>query len=114
MLPMVKLFDSILILALVVCLHARRGHADSRPGRAVFALIVTTNHGASGAQPDLHYADDDGIKYFELFRTLAPDTNVVLHTELDRDSERLYPWARSVVHPPTKSAVVASIEDLRR
>jgi hypothetical protein len=80
--------------------------------RAVFALIVTSNHGASGSRPDLHYADDDGVKYLELFRMFAPEENVILHTELDRDTERLYPWARMTARPPTKVAVAASVADL--
>src|SRR5262249_44273336 len=45
---------------------------------------------------------------------LAPEENVVLHTELDRDTERLYPWARSVARPPTQSAVAATIADFTR
>ncbi|HKQ68658.1 MAG TPA: hypothetical protein VJT73_04930 [Polyangiaceae bacterium] len=102
-----------IVLALFALLSLRDAHADSsKANRAAFALIVTSNHGVSGSRPDLHYADDDGVKYLELFKMLAPEANVILHTELDRDTERLYPWARTVARPPTKVAVAASIADL--
>ena len=102
---------SLSLLASLRSSDARAGAA--KPARTVFALIVTSNHGVSGTTPDLHYADDDGVKYLELFRMLAPEANVVLHTELDRDTERLYPWARAVARPPTRAAVSASIADSR-
>lgn len=97
-------------LVLVVSVSAK---ADPTKPHAVFALVVTSNHGASGARPDLHYADDDGIKYFELFRMLGGDANVVLHTDLDRDTARLYPWAREAARAPSRAAVEASIATLQ-
>src|SRR4051794_11891034 len=104
-----KPISFVLLFASLICLPARAG---TRPAPTVFALIVASNHGVSGDRPDLHYADDDGVKYLELMRTLAPEANVVLHTELDRDTERLYPWASRVVRPPTKEALASSISDL--
>lgn len=98
-----------LLLAIAALLPSR---ANADQARTAFALIVTSNHGASGARPDLHYADDDGVKYLELFRALAPEANVILHTELDRDTERLYPWAHDVARAPTRAAVTASIADI--
>src|SRR5215471_21196549 len=109
---MKRLLPCWLVLAALAVLGARDARADAPKAVTVFALIVTSNHGASGARPDLHYADDDGVKYLELFRMLAPEANVVLHTELDPDTERLYPWARAIARPPTKAAVAASIADL--
>ncbi|CAN5856828.1 hypothetical protein BH11MYX4_BH11MYX4_45680 [soil metagenome] len=110
---MKRLLFFLLLLTILIGFCPRDARAESAtPTRTVFALIVTSNHGASGARPDLHYADDDGVKYLELFRMLAPEANVLLHTELDPDTERLYPWARTVARPPTKSAVSASIADL--
>lgn len=108
-----KHLSFLLFLFALVCVQPQIALADA-PTRTVFALIVTSNHGASGVRPDLHYADDDGVKYYELFKMLAPEANVVLHTELDPDTERLYPWARAVSHPPTKAAVAASIAELAR
>jgi hypothetical protein len=110
--PMKRLLLSFVLVAALVTIGSRDVHADAPPARTVYALIVTSNHGVSGAQPDLHYADDDGVKYLELFRMLAPEENVILHTELDRDTERLYPRARSAARPPTKAAISATIADL--
>jgi uncharacterized caspase-like protein len=110
---MKRLLFLLLSLSLFASIRAPEARADdAKLARTVFALIVTSNHGASGTTPDLHYADDDGVKYLELFRMLAPEANVLLHTELDRDTERLYPWARAVARPPTRAAVSASIADL--
>jgi hypothetical protein len=106
---MKQLRSLFVLVASLLGICSRDVRADTPPARTVFALIVTSNHGVSGAQPDLHYADDDGVKYLELFRMLAPEANVVLHTELDRDTERLYPWARSIVRAPTTFAISETI-----
>jgi len=43
------------------------------------------------AQHGIRYADDDGAKYFELFRMVAGDADVELLTDFDADSARLFP-----------------------
>jgi hypothetical protein len=78
------------------------------PGRKVFALVVTSNHGSAGQRPDLRYADDDGVKYAEFFSMIGGAANVVLHTELDRDTERLYPAAKAGARPPRRADVLGS------
>jgi hypothetical protein len=82
--------------------------ADAPPHRAVFALVVTNNHSAELGRPDLHYADDDGVKYAEVFRMLAPEGNVHLLTELDRDSALLFPHLRGKLRSPTRAEVAAA------
>lgn len=102
------------VFFLALCIFAADSASAASPQRSIVALIVTSNHGVSGARPDLRYADDDGVKYAELFRALSPDAHVILHTDLDRDTERLYPWAKQQALPPTKAAVAASIESVRQ
>src|SRR5262249_20429747 len=98
----IRLFVLLCLALPLLVTSALRAEARA-PEQVVFALIVTSNHGSSGSQPDLYYADDDGVKYFELFRMLAPEANVILHTELDRDTARLYSWARAAARSPTRA-----------
>ncbi len=72
----------------------------SRERPVVFALIVTNNHSPELARPDLRYADDDGAKYYELFRMSAPEENTHLLTELDPDTEKLFPGLGAKTPPP--------------
>jgi hypothetical protein len=90
------------ITMLALALAAASAHAD------VLALVVTNNHSAETGRPELHYADDDGAKYYDLFRMLGGEDQVELLTELDRDSERLFPDARAHAHAPTKAEVQAA------
>lgn len=86
------------VAALFVATGAR-AEVASAASPEVLALIVTNNRGAGLERPDLRYADDDGVKYRELFGTLGGDENVVLLTELDADTQRLFPQLQPA--PPT-------------
>ncbi|NVL83630.1 hypothetical protein, partial [Escherichia coli] len=64
------------------------------------------------ARPDLRYADDDGAKYYETFRMIAPGSNVALLTRFDRDTARLFPHLAGKERPPSKAALPAVARDL--
>lgn len=104
------------LLALVVLLasspaaRAQQSPAAGRP--AVIALIVTNNRSAELGRPELRYADDDGAKYYELFRMIADSAAVELLTDFDADSARLFPDAHAVAHEPTKAAVTEAVTRL--
>jgi hypothetical protein len=102
---------STLALALVA-MPARE--AAAAPDRAVFALVVTNNRSAELGRPELRYADDDGTKYYETFRMLAPEENIHLLTELDTDSARLFPAAQKKASPPMKAGVKAAAAQIAR
>lgn len=102
-----KLFGLLTGFFLFVALSSRVARAETTPKRAVFALVVTSNRTVDKDRPDLRYADDDGVKYGELFRMLD-GSDVVVHTELDRDTERLYPAAKTGLRPPKRADVLAS------
>lgn len=104
----------LILFAFAVGLVARSGHAEPPPKRTVFALVVTNNHGSELGRPDLHYADDDGVKYAELFRMIAPEQNVHLLTELDRDTETLAPHLKGTLTAPTKAAVERAKDAIAR
>jgi hypothetical protein len=93
----------IMVLASAPAVRAEQSPPAIRP--AIIALVVTNNRSAELGRPELRYADDDGAKYYELFRMVADSAAVELLTDFDADSARLFPEARAVAHEPTKAAV---------
>ena len=89
----------------------RTARADVPKGTA-FALIVTNNRSPRLSRPDLRYADDDGAKYYDVFRMIAPESNVALLTKFDRDTERLFPHLAGKERPPSKAHVQSAARDL--
>jgi hypothetical protein len=80
-------------------------HADPPKPRSAFAVVIGNNRSLGGRRPDLHYADDDAAKYFDIFRTIAQD-HVFLLADFDRDTERLFPDARAHATAPTRSELL--------
>ncbi|HEY3494940.1 MAG TPA: hypothetical protein VGK73_09650 [Polyangiaceae bacterium] len=74
--------------------------APATPERLSFAVVVGNNRSLGRRRPDLHYADDDAARYFEILQTVAPG-RVTLLADFDRDSERLFPQARAHGSAPT-------------
>ncbi len=94
----------LLVTLLLLAIPPVRAHAAAE-ARTTMALIVTSNRSAQLGRPDLQYADDDGAKYYELFRMTAAAEDVHLLTELDRDTARLFPELVDVARAPTREAV---------
>ena len=99
--PLTKCLQLILWVALVSMAKV----AEASPAIHVFALIVTNNKSVGLAQPDLQYADDDGARYYQLFRSIASEQDVVLLTSFDRASAAVYPDLTKVALAPTRSQV---------
>jgi len=80
----------IILAALLAWSAPRPGHA-ALPGKAeaplVYAIIVGNNDGL-GMLPQLSFADDDALRFYDLAVSLAPKENVALLTELDVDTWR--------------------------
>ncbi len=76
--------------------------STSQPLR--FAVIIGNNKSLGARRPDLHYADDDAARYFEILQTLAPG-RVSLLSEFDRDTERLFPQAERHAVVATRAQV---------
>jgi len=78
----------ILLLA-AAALCAGRAAAGPGPPEAplVYAIIVGNNDGL-GMLPQLSFADDDALGFYDLAVSLAPEENVALLTELDVDTWR--------------------------
>jgi hypothetical protein len=73
------------------------------------ALVVTNNRSTTLTMPDLQYADDDGARYFRLFRSVADEGSVVLLTTFDRASAASYPDLVASVRPPTQAAIEEAV-----
>lgn len=99
----------LVLSSLVVGIRTARAESTKS---AAFALIVTNNRSPRLARPDLRYADDDGAKYYEVFRMIAPESNVALLTRFDRDTARLFPHLAGKERPPSKVALQAVARDL--
>ncbi|MGD0676319.1 MAG: hypothetical protein ABSC94_12945 [Polyangiaceae bacterium] len=93
------------VLTLCLAFEAR---ADGPPPRRVLALVVTNNKSAELGRPELRYADDDGAKYYDLFRMVADEADVEILTDFDADSARLFPEALAAARMPIRSEVQAA------
>jgi hypothetical protein len=70
-----------------------------------FALVVTNNRSTTLSLPDLRYADDDGARYYRLFRSVADQDSVFLLTSFDRATAAACPDLVSTTRPPTRTAL---------
>ena len=91
------LFLGALCLLWVGPLHGK----EARPRNAVFALIMGVNRGVDADLKTLLYADDDAVRYQELFRALGARTQLL--ARLDRETTALSPQAAAEALPPTRS-----------
>lgn len=77
---------------------------------ALHVLIVANNMDPDGELAPLRYADDDGVRYAELFE--AAGARVELLTTLDADSQKVFPGLASRTRPPTRERFRAAIKHL--
>ena len=77
--------------------------ADKRPRNAVFALIMGVNRSVDADLKTLLYADDDAVRYQELFRALGARTQLL--ARLDRETTALSPQAAAEALPPTHASL---------
>ena len=99
-----------LVLGALSLFAGRAQGGQAPPRNAVYALIIGVNHGVDVDLRVLHYADDDAVRYQELFRALGART--ALLTRLDRETTALSPQAAAEALPPTLASlqnVVASL-----
>jgi hypothetical protein len=76
----------------------------TRP-RTTYAVVIGNNRSLGARRPDLHYADDDAARYFELLQTMAPG-NVSLLADFDRDTSLLFSQTRLRATAPTRSELL--------
>ncbi len=78
--------------------------AHAAAERLSFAVVIGNNKSLGARRPDLHYADDDAARYFEILQTIAPG-RVYLLSDFDRDTQRLFPEAHLHAYSPTQKAL---------
>ncbi len=79
--------------------------AETQP--KIYALIVAHNGSVDGGVAPLRYADDDGARYEELFRSMSD--HVELLTVLDAESQRIFPDAARRSLAPTRAQLKAAV-----
>ncbi len=103
-----------LVLALLRATPAPASTPAAATTAQVFALVVTNNRSTRLDRPDLQYADDDGARYYRLFRAVAAPEAVMLLTRFDRSSAAAHPDLASLAAPPRKAELAAALGQLRR
>jgi hypothetical protein len=86
-----------------------RSEAEQRAG---FALVIGVNKSVDRGLKKLRYADDDAVRYFELFRSLGLRTALV--TRSDANTRRIHPQALAEAHLPLRSELSGVIQRLAR
>jgi hypothetical protein len=84
--------------------------ADQRPHNAVFALIMGVNRSVDTELKTLLYADDDAVRYQELFRSLGARTQLL--ARLDRETTALSPQAAAEALPPTRAYLEKVVSEI--
>jgi hypothetical protein len=91
--------------AILALLSAAPAAAATR----TYALVIAENHSQDAAVPPLRYADDDGVRNYELFSLFADRT--ALFAVLDDDTARLHPEAARRAEVPDKPAILARLAE---
>jgi hypothetical protein len=90
--------------ALVLLLCAPAGEARTR----TYAIIVAQNRSLDPAVKPLQFADDDGVKTWELFSLYT--SRASLFVVPDADTARLHPQAARRAEVPERAAILARLE----
>src|SRR5688500_17830221 len=72
-----------------------------------FPVVIGNNKSLGRRRPELHYADDDAARYFEILQTMAPG-RVWLLADFDRDTQRLFPETKARSLAPTRRNLQAA------
>ena len=104
------LLDFVILAGLAAATPVAR--ADS------FVMIVANNRSLRSHLPDLQYADDDGIRYYQLWQSLLPDARISLLAEPDASTAKANPSFVRLGRAPTltnlKVETAALAEAVRR
>lgn len=91
------------LLFVILLLTPALAHAEEH------ALIVTNNKSLSLGRADLNYADDDGLKWKDLFETLGGKTQLL--TTIDGPTRLLFPDVQ--VPTPTRANLETALSRLK-
>ena len=94
----------------VLVAHAQAEERTRREPVSMFAIVVGLNHSLDASVGALRYADDDAVQNAQLMNQLG--AQVILLTELDRDTKRLYPPLMTSM--PTRAALSKALKRFNR
>ena len=99
----------VLVVLLLVPTIAAAAPPPPPPPTKTFALVVGVNRSSDPKIAPLRYADDDAVRYRDLFRAVGGRT--ITLASLDENTRRLHPDATSDVRP-ARLALLTSAVDL--
>jgi len=95
-------------LAVLVGASGAAGTGEEPP--AIFALIVGVNRAVDAELPPLVYADDDALRYHDLFRSLGARTYLL--TRPDSNTRRVSPQAVAEAREPRRQEITQTLAAL--
>ncbi len=84
--------------------------AEAPPPTKTFALVVGVNRSTDPKIAPLRYADDDAVRYRDLFRAVGGRT--ITLASLDENTRRLHPDAASDVRPARLAQLTSAVDRL--
>lgn len=73
-----------------------------------YAIVIGVNDPFAAGQKPLHYADDDAVRFYGLFREMAG--SAALFTLLDEETQRMWPELVAEAELPEKAAILERTE----
>jgi hypothetical protein len=92
-------------IALLLCASA--GYADART--RLYAIVIAQNRSLDPGVKPLQYADDDGVKNYELLSLYADRSS--LFVVLDDETARLHPDAAKEAEVPERAAILDRLNE---
>ena len=99
-----------LVISLAKTAVAAAPAAPAPTNTKTFALMVGVNRSADGKVTPLRYADDDAVRYRDLFRAVG--ARAVTLASLDDNTRRLHPDAAAEVKPARLDVLTSTVERL--
>lgn len=87
---------ALVAMTITMAMPARPAHA-AEAAPATFALVIGVNQSVDTNAAVLRYADDDAVRFRDLFRTVGASAHLL--TRMDASTRRLYPTAAADVAP---------------
>ncbi len=82
----------------------------SSKGIRRYAVVIGVNLPANSSQATLRFADDDAVRFYELFRAVG--NRAVLFSVLDEETQKLSPQTVKIAKTPSKARVLKEIESM--
>lgn len=88
---------ALIVAATCAALGAVHGAADAKT--VAYAIAIGNNAPPAAPLPELHYADDDAVRYHQLFSRFAAEAHLL--AVLDRQTQQRYPGLAAQAEAPT-------------